>query len=101
MRRSTLPFRLVPSRMEHEKSLGLLGNAVNAAVQQTKGVEAAGIEPASRDIFTKASTCVAQCLSFARLVATERATGRTMRERVLAASVLVMTGGDPELVTDF
>ena len=28
-------------------------------------MEAAGIEPASRDVSAKASTCVADCLSFA------------------------------------
>ena len=32
-------------------------------------VEAAGIEPASRDIFIKASTCVADCLFLAKSVA--------------------------------
>ena len=64
-------------------------------------VEAAGIEPASRDISTMASTCVADALNFARKADHRQPESQTSRERVLTASVLDMTCGDLELVTSF
>jgi len=63
-------------------------------------VEAAGIEPASRDLSTKASTCVAGALNSPR--------GRSPADyRVgywrtsLTASVPHVTRGGPDLTTDF
>jgi len=48
------------------------GNKKGTAVCQRCPVEAAGIEPASRDIFTKASTCVAEGLIVDRRSVTQR-----------------------------
>ena len=44
--------------------------------QVTVLVEAAGIEPASRDIFMKASTCVVDCLILARPASNRQDAGR-------------------------
>jgi len=46
------------AKAAHEKPLFLRGSAPACDTPQTGGVEAAGIEPASRDISVKASTCV-------------------------------------------
>jgi len=64
-------------------------------------VEAAGIEPASRDISAQASTCVFDYLSFAQLSSSRRDLNRTIPELCLAASVLDMTVSDPELQPTF
>ena len=50
----------------HEKPRGLQGSAPSCDTLQHRGMEAAGIEPASRDISMGASTCVVG--SFTRLV---------------------------------
>ena len=64
-------------------------------------MEAAGIEPASRDISTLASTCVFAYLIFARFPAKRQAEKRTSRELRLTLIVLDMNQSDPELVTGF
>ena len=64
-------------------------------------VEAAGIEPASRDISTLASTCVFDSLSFAHCPANRQAEQRTSRKLVLTLIVPGMNQSDPELVTGF
>ncbi len=53
------------------KSKGFDASSQSVSPDDADGpkVEAAGIEPASRDISMKASTCVADCLGLARLVA--------------------------------
>jgi hypothetical protein len=45
-------------RSARKKSRGLRGDALSCATPQAPGMEAAGIEPASRDISAGASTCV-------------------------------------------
>jgi hypothetical protein len=47
-------------------------DAVRRQLSPADKVEAAGIEPASRDIFTKASTCVAEGLIVGRRVVTQQ-----------------------------
>ncbi len=64
-------------------------------------MEAAGIEPASRDVSTVASTCVVDCLSFAQLAVNRQTECQTSRKPNLTASVPDMTRGDPNLTTDF
>ena len=64
-------------------------------------VEAAGIEPASRDISTKASTRVAEDLIFARAGVLRRTTDRTIQELYLVANVPGVNRDDPELATNF
>ena len=63
-------------------------------------MEAAGIEPASRDISEEASTCVVDYLGFDDDAANRQATPPPRRERDLTFYVLDMTEGDPELVTE-
>ena len=64
-------------------------------------MEAAGIEPASRDISMMASTCVVDYLGFARSTVNRQTENRTRRERNLTANVLEMFCSDLELVTRF
>jgi len=64
-------------------------------------VEAAGIEPASRDISMPASTCVVACLSFARGAPNDRLLAGQVENLVLAVSVLDVTDGESDLATDF
>ena len=64
-------------------------------------MEAAGIEPASRDISMEASTCVVDSLSFAQGGPYRPGPPGTRWEQFLAASVLTMTDGEPDLTTDF
>ena len=68
---------------------------------QVAFMEAAGIEPASRGISAQASTCVVDYLSFTHLSSYRRDLRRTIPELCLAASVLDMTRGDPELQPTF
>jgi integrase len=60
----------------HEKAPVLQGSATCGDTLQNGGMEAAGIEPASRNISTRASTCVVGCLSFARAVPNRRGADR-------------------------
>ena len=60
-------------------------------------MEAAGIEPASRDISTMASTCVVDYLRFARLTVSRQTEKQTSRKLRLTISVFYMTDCDPEL----
>ena len=62
-------------------------------------VEAAGIEPASRDISTIASTCVVDYLRFVRCTVHRQTEHLTRRERVLTVNVLDVLHSDLELVT--
>jgi hypothetical protein len=64
-------------------------------------MEAAGIEPASRDISAKASTCVVVDLVLVPKGPQRQGPPKTSRERFLTAGVPDMTRGDPELATDF
>jgi len=64
-------------------------------------VEAAGIEPASRDPSTTASTCVVDNLDFADAGSYRQDPASTSRKRFLGVSVLDMTDDDSELVTSF
>jgi len=54
-----------PAKIAHEKTPVLQGSASSCDTLQNRGVEAAGIEPASRDSSTQASTCVVDGFSFA------------------------------------
>ena len=65
-----------PTRAAHEKTPALQGSASSCETLQNRGVEAAGIEPASRDISTKASTCVVGALHFAAWSFTSRLPGQ-------------------------
>ena len=62
-------------------------------------VEAAGFEPASRDISTMASTCVVDYLSFARSTVHRQTEHPARRERFLTVNVLDVLHSDLELVT--
>ena len=62
-------------------------------------VEAAGIEPASRDISMHASTCVFDYLNLTRQHACRRAYCPAIRKQVLADCVSDVTISDPDLVT--
>ena len=64
-------------------------------------MEAAGIEPASRDISTMASTCVADYLFFANLAANRQAEKLTSQKLCLTANVFDVLCSDLELVTRF
>ena len=64
-------------------------------------MEAAGIEPASRDISMTASTRVVDYLSLAELDENRHPASSASRELVLTSSVLDMTQGDLELATGF
>ena len=64
-------------------------------------MEAAGIEPASRDASVSASTCVVDSLSFAGPSPVDRVRYRLDENRVLTQSVLDMTLSDPDLATGF
>ena len=72
----------------HEKPPALQGIATSGETLQNRGMEAAGIEPASRDISMGASTCVVG--SFTRLACrplTDGVSGRASRELFLASCV--------------
>ena len=62
-------------------------------------MEAAGIEPASRDISTMASTCVVDYLSFTGCPVNRQTEPSARGERVLTVNVLDMFHSDLELVT--
>ena len=62
-------------------------------------MEAAGFEPASRDISTMASTCVVDYLIFARCTVHRQTEHPTRRERFLTVNVLDVLHSDLELVT--
>ena len=64
-------------------------------------MEAAGIEPASRDMAAQASTCVADALYFTPPGVRRQTTGRAIGELVLTADVPHVLGGGPELATNF
>ena len=64
-------------------------------------VEAAGIEPASREVSIVTSTCVVDCLNFARSTVNRQTENRTRRKLYLTTRVSDVTCGDPELTTDF
>jgi len=64
-------------------------------------MEAAGFEPASRDISVAASTYVVVLLSFASKAPTDRVLDRLAGNVFLAAGVPGMTCGDPDFTTDF
>ena len=64
-------------------------------------VEAAGIEPASRDASVRASTCVVDALGLTQLSSRRQDMGYAVREQVLTPSVLDMTRSDSEFVTSF
>ena len=64
-------------------------------------MEAAGIEPASRDRSMKASTCVVGCLIFAVPCPCRPGHDQTSQERFLTQYVLGMALSDSELATDF
>ncbi|TWU06875.1 site-specific tyrosine recombinase XerC [Symmachiella macrocystis] len=60
----------------HEKTPVLQGSATCGDTLQNRGLEAAGIEPASCDTSVKASTCVFCRLSFALVGSTDKAYSR-------------------------
>jgi len=62
-------------------------------------MEAAGIEPACRDGFTEASTCVVAWRGFARRAPKRQTAGRASRKRSLAAPVFGVERGESELAT--
>ena len=64
-------------------------------------VEAAGFEPASRDVFTLTSTCVVVVLNFAQFTGQRHPESSTRQELNLTESVLVVTFSDLELMTSF
>ena len=64
-------------------------------------VEAAGIEPASRDVSAKASTCVSGYLRFAGEVPNRQGLSRAMRPRSLAARAADLAGDESDLATGF
>src|SRR5262245_25617760 len=84
----------------HEKAPVLRGNASSCDPLQNGAVEAAGIEPASRDLSTQASTCVAVTLTLpsGRFTADYRS---GYWRTCLTAGVPHVTRGGPELATDF
>ena len=62
-------------------------------------MEAAGIEPASRDVSGQASTCVVDSLGFAPAAANRQASAGASRQQGLTWGVADATPGDPELVS--
>ena len=64
-------------------------------------MEAAGIEPASRGIFMRASTCVAGSLSFAARAPNRHGALSTSQKRFLVAAVSGVGRDDLDLATDF
>ena len=64
-------------------------------------MEAAGIEPASRDVSATASTCMFGYLSFAGKVPNRQGARRAIRQRCLAAHVADVTGGESDLAAGF
>ena len=64
-------------------------------------MEAAGIEPASRDISMFASTCVVALWCFTLQAPKRQGARKTSQEHFLAAGVPDMTSGDLDLTTDF
>ena len=64
-------------------------------------VEAAGIEPASREISTQASTCVVDSLDFTARGPSRQGPRLAIRERDLIGCVPDVTPDDLELVTNF
>ena len=64
-------------------------------------MEAAGIEPASRDVSAKASTCVFGCLRFAGGAPNRQGAPRAIRPRSLAARIADLAGDESDLATGF
>jgi len=64
-------------------------------------MEAAGIEPACRDISMQASTCVFDYLSFATWDSNRQDSQEARGELVLTSGVLHMTFGESELASNF
>ena len=64
-------------------------------------MEAAGIEPASRDVSGQASTCVVGYLGFAPADAIRQAAVGASRRQGLGPSVADATRAEPELAADF
>ena len=64
-------------------------------------MEAAGIEPASRDPSVFASTCVVGCLCLDRLTPADTGHGGLVENESLAVGVLDVTDGEPDLATGF
>ena len=95
--------RAAPKNPETPAETGVssVDDAVCQHLTVQRKVEAAGIEPASRDISMRASTCVVGCLSFARRGPSRQGPHRTSQERVLTADVPDVTRGDPELRPTF
>ena len=62
-------------------------------------MEAAGIEPASRDISTEASTCVVDSLSLASTAPIDRV--YQLGENVFSGQRARRDRGEPDLTTDF
>ena len=54
-----------PTKAAHNKTPDVQGSASSCETLQSRGMEAAGIEPASRNVSTPASTCVAEDLVLA------------------------------------
>ena len=64
------------------RNMEMFGRPTCTLPQVGLHVEAAGIEPASRDIFMKASTCVVDCLILARADSNRQDAARASRELV-------------------
>ena len=76
-------------------------SAIVACWQRKRKMEAAGIEPASRDASMKASTCVAKGLFLARSVAYWRGYFTSQRGAFLVRYVPCAVANDPELRLTF
>lgn len=64
-------------------------------------MEAAGIEPACRDISMQASTCVFDYLNFATWDSNRQDSREARGERFLTSGVLHVTFGESELASNF
>jgi integrase len=89
------------ARPAHEKTPVLPGSAAPCEMVQTCSVEAAGIEPASRCVYAKASTRVADSLGLARRSPIDTQPHVASLELCLAAIVPSVDGSDPELTASF
>ena len=79
----------------HEKAPALQGSATCGETLQNRGMEAAGIEPASRDSSTQASTCVVGVFGFAPGAPSRPGSSGASRELCLTVRV---PGGDTRRV---
>ena len=75
-------------------STSFLKDGQVANPHQKTGVEAAGIEPASRDLSMKASTCVADCLSLIAMRPESTRSADNQPRTCLAVYVLDMTDSE-------